>query len=110
MEYYTKLRVEIVAGGSILANTSSAIKHIRLSRKRTQRNRLVRSRAYTFVKRAKRLIEEGQLDDAAAMAARAGSALDKAAQKGVIHKNTAARKKSRLMKRLNRALSVVTSD
>jgi len=81
------------------------MRHLRVSQKRRLRNRLVRSRAYTFVKRTKRLIEAGQLDEARAMAVQATSALDKAAEKGVIHKNTVARKKSRLMKKLNQAQS-----
>ena len=83
------------------------MRHLRVSQKRRVRNRLVRSRAYTFVKKTKRLIEAGQLDEAQAMAVQATSALDKAAEKGVIHKNTVARKKSRLMKKLNQAQSAV---
>ncbi|MCG2769349.1 MAG: 30S ribosomal protein S20 [Anaerolineae bacterium] len=83
------------------------MRHLRVSQKRRVRNRLVRSRAYTFVKKTKRLIEAGQLDEARAMAVQATSALDKAAEKGVIHKNTVARKKSRLMKKLNQAQSAV---
>ena len=86
-----------------MPNTTSAMRHLRVSQKRRVRNRLVRSRAYTFVKKTKRLIEAGQLDEAQAMAVQATSALDKAAEKGVIHKNTVARKKSRLMKKLNQA-------
>jgi len=89
-----------------LPNTTSAMRHLRVSQKRRLRNRLIRSRANTFVKKAKRLIEAGQLDEARTMTAQATSALDKAAEKGVIHRNTAARKKSRLMKRLNQAQSV----
>ena len=90
-----------------MPNTTSAKRHLRVSQKRRVRNRLVRSRAYTFVKKTKRLIEAGQLDEAQAMAVQATSALDKAAEKGVIHKNTVARKKSRLMKKLNQAQSAV---
>jgi len=93
-----------------LANTASAIKNIRVSRRRAQRNRLVRSRAHTLVKKTRRLIEAGQLDEASAMAVQASSALDRAAEKGVIHRNTAARKKSRLMKRLNKAQAAVSTD
>ncbi|MFQ5886791.1 MAG: 30S ribosomal protein S20, partial [Anaerolineae bacterium] len=53
-----------------------------------------------------RLIAEGKLEEAAQAARQAMSALDKAAVKGVIHKNNAARRKARLMKRLNLALKV----
>ena len=90
-----------LVGGFTLANTSSAIKQIRVSRRKRMHNRLVRSRAYTFVKKTNRLIEAGNAEEAQAMAREAVSALDKAAAKGVIHKNTAARKKSRLMNKLN---------
>ena len=86
-----------------MANTTSAMRHIRVSRKRKLRNQLVRSRARTIVKKTKRLIEDGKLEEARGMAVRAASALDKAAEKGVIHKNAAARTKSRLMKKLNQA-------
>ena len=69
--------------------------------KRRLRNRAVRSRARTFVKKADEIIVAG--DKAAAVEAvrEAVSQLDRAAQKGVIHRNGAARRKSRLMKRLN---------
>ena len=65
---------------------------------------MFRSRARTFIKKADRLIAEGKLEDAAQAARQAMSALDKAAVKGVIHKNNAARRKARLMRRLNLAL------
>jgi small subunit ribosomal protein S20 len=77
---------------------------VRQSEKRRVRNRVYRSQARTFVKRTRRLIEEGDLEEARATAQQAIRSLDKAAQKGVIHKNNAARRKSRLMKRLNQAL------
>ena len=90
-----------------MPNTTSAARHLRVSQKRRLHNRLIRSRAQTFVKKAKRLIEEGQLDEARTVAIQATSALDKAAEKGVMHKNTVARRKSRLMRKLNRAQSAV---
>jgi small subunit ribosomal protein S20 len=55
------------------------------------------------VKQTRNLIAGGQVEEAEAMAQAAISALDKAAQKGVIHKSNAARRKARLMKRLNQA-------
>lgn len=105
LKYYVLGEVQL-AGGLILANTTSAKRHLRVSVKRKRRNRLVYSRANTFVKKTNRLIEAGELDQARTMAIRATSALDRAAEKGIIHKNTAARRKSRLMKRLNRTHSV----
>jgi small subunit ribosomal protein S20 len=62
-----------------------------------------RSRARSFVKKTRRLIAAGQIEEAELAAKQAARALDKAAQKGVIHKNNAARRKSRLMKRLSEA-------
>lgn len=86
-----------------MANTQSAIKRIRSSERRRRVNQVHRSKARTFVKRTRSLIAAGQLEEAEAMAHRACSALDKAAQKGVIHTNNAARRKSRLMRSLNQA-------
>jgi small subunit ribosomal protein S20 len=84
-----------------LANTKSAIKEVRRSARRRSINQVHRSRARTYVRKTRRLIAAGQLQEAEAMAQKAVSALDRAAQKGVIHKNNAARHKSRLMKHLN---------
>ena len=85
-----------------MANTRSALKRIRSSEKKRQRNRIFRSSARTYVKKARQLItEQGQTEESQAAVRQAISALDKAAQKGVIHKNNAARRKARLMKMLN---------
>jgi small subunit ribosomal protein S20 len=85
-----------------LANTRSALKRIRSSEKKRQRNRIFRSSARTYVKKARHLItQQGRTEESEAAVRQAISALDKAAQKGVIHKNNAARRKSRLMKMLN---------
>ena len=53
------------------------------------------------------LIAAGQIEEAEAAALEAVSSLDKAAQKGIIHKNKAARSKSRLLKRLSQAKETV---
>lgn len=90
-------------GSTTLANTKSAIKRIRSSERKRKINQVHRSRARTYVKIARTLIEAGQLDEGEVMALKAMRALDKAAQKGVIHKNNAARRKARLMKALNQA-------
>jgi small subunit ribosomal protein S20 len=63
--------------------------------------------ARTYVKRTRMLIAAGQLEEAEVAAQQAVSSLDKAAQKGIIHKNRAARSKSRLLKRLNQAKEAV---
>jgi small subunit ribosomal protein S20 len=79
------------------------MKRIRSSQRRTQYNQVTRSTARTYVKKARRLIEQGDLSEAEAVVVQAVSALDKAAEKGVIHRNNAARRKSRLVKMLNQA-------
>lgn len=83
-----------------MANIKSAIKRNKQNEKRRLRNRVYRGSTRTYIARA-RVALDGQ-DPVAAEAATmtAVAALDKAAQKGVIHKNNAARRKSRLMKRL----------
>jgi len=90
-----------------LANTQSAIKRIRRSERRRIINQVHRSRARTYVKRTRMLIAAGQIEEAEAAAREAVSSLDKAAQKGIIHKNKAARSKSRLLKRLSQAKEAV---
>jgi len=65
------------------------------------RNRVYRGGARTIVRNARQLIEAGREEEAREAVRRAASALDKAAEKGIIHKNNAARRKSRLMRQLN---------
>ena len=84
-----------------MANIKSAIKRVRQSARRRVRNRIVRSSMRTFVKKARTILEEGDKAQAAGAVREAISALDKAAQKGIIHRNSADRRKSRLMKRLS---------
>ena len=84
-----------------MANTKSAIKRLRSAERRRLRNRVHRGRARTSTKKAQRLMDEGRLEEAREAVHAAVSALDKAAEKGIIHKNNAARRKSRLMRRLN---------
>jgi small subunit ribosomal protein S20 len=83
-----------------LANTKSAIKRIKQNHKRRLRNRLVTGRTRTFIKYAHNSIDSGTPEEARTATVVAISALDKAAEKGIIHKNNAARRKSRLMRRL----------
>jgi small subunit ribosomal protein S20 len=86
-----------------LANKKSAEKRARQALKAYDRNRWYRSRARTFVKRTRALIAAGDLPAAEDGMRRACQALDKAAQKGVIHRNNAARRKSRLVKAYKQA-------
>lgn len=83
-----------------MANIKSQIKRNRQNEKRRIRNRVYRGRARTFVTRARQAIESSNPEAAKEAVIQAVSALDRAAEKGIIHKNNAARRKSRLMKRL----------
>ena len=71
--------------------------------KRQMRNKSVRTFVKTCTMKAERLIATKETEAAGEAVVKAVSALDKAAQKGVIHPNNAARHKSRLMKKLNQA-------
>ncbi len=84
-----------------MANTKSAKKRILQNEKRRIRNREVMSRTRTFVKRARIAIKDEEYPTSEEAVRQAISALDRAASKGVIHKNNAARRKSRLMASLN---------
>ncbi|MFQ5945430.1 MAG: 30S ribosomal protein S20 [Anaerolineae bacterium] len=86
-----------------MANTASAKKRIRSSERKRIRNQLHRSRARTQLRRAKQLIAEGELVAAQEAVQSALGSLDRAVARGVIHKNSAARRKARLMRRLRRA-------
>jgi len=84
-----------------LANTKSAIKRLRSTERRHLRNRVYRGQARTAIKKARLLMDKGHLEEAHEAVRVAVAALDKAAKKGIIHKNNAARRKSRLMRQLN---------
>ena len=85
-----------------MANTDSAKKHMRSDERKRVRNQKVRSKVKTLVKRAEQSI--GSTEEITVETVRlACSELDKAASKGVIHKNNAARRKSRLMAKLNKS-------
>ena len=85
-----------------MANHKSALKRMRQNEKRRAYNRMFRSRARTFVKRARLAIDTEKSQDAVEATRTAMRELDRAASKGVIHKRNAARRKSRLMARLNK--------
>lgn len=83
-----------------MANIKSAIKRNKQNEKKRVRNRVYRGSTRTYVARARVAIEAGDKEAAEAAVRLAVSSLDKAAQKGVLHQNNAARRKSRLMKQL----------
>ncbi len=78
--------------------------------RRRRRNKSIRSLVKTNITKAERLIFSGELESAKAAVVTAISSLDKAAEKGVIHPNNAARRKSRLMQKLNEAQAYVQSQ
>ena len=76
-----------------MPNIKSAMKRVKVSKKKNLRNRMIKSGVKTAVKKYEAALTQEQLSNVA-------SALDKAASKGVIHKNTANRKKARLARKL----------
>ena len=86
-----------------MANTKSAIKRIRTSEKRRLRNRTVRSRVRSALKTARTAVTTAG-EDARTAVLQAIRTLDKAVTKGVVHPNTAARKKSALARKLGGGL------
>jgi len=86
-----------------MPNIKSVVKDVIKSRKNHERNIAAKSAVKTFVKKAKTAIDSG---DAAAIqeaVSKSVSVIDKTAERGIIHKNAAARRKSRIMKRANKA-------
>ncbi|MFZ0142611.1 MAG: 30S ribosomal protein S20 [Aeromicrobium sp.] len=77
-----------------MANIKSQIKRNRQNDAARDRNKAVRSALKTAVRRFHEAVDAGKADDAKAIAADASRQLDKAASKGVIHKNQAANRKS----------------
>ena len=89
-----------------MPNLKSAAKRMRIEQKRRARNRAVKSTVKTFLNKAQRaIVAEPGADATTETIRQAISQLDRAATKGVLHKNNVARRKSRLMKRLNKALT-----
>lgn len=84
-----------------MANIKSQIKRNKQNQKRRMRNRVYRGTARTYVRKAEAAIKVGDVQASQEETLKAIKALDKAASKGVIHKNNAARRKSRLVKKLN---------
>jgi small subunit ribosomal protein S20 len=83
-----------------MANTKSAQKMVRKLKKRTDINTARRSRMRTFLRKVEDAIRSGDADAARAALTAAQPEIMRAAQKGIIHKNTASRKVSRLASRV----------
>jgi small subunit ribosomal protein S20 len=90
--------------------SKSAQKQVRVASRRQQRNKSIRSELKTGITRAEKLIFSGELEAAHQAVVAAASVLDKAAEKGVIHSNNAARRKSRLVKKLNEAINLASAE
>jgi small subunit ribosomal protein S20 len=84
-----------------LANTRQAKKRILVNEKKRTRNLAVRSKVRTLLKKAKTAVND-KAENVSEVIRSAQVEIDKAATKGIMHKNTAARKKSRLMKQYNK--------
>jgi len=84
-----------------LANSKSSKKRIRVAERRAERNKPLRTEARTYVKKAEVAIAAGDVAAAEVATREAISVLDRVAVKDVIHKNNAARRKSRLMAKFN---------
>jgi small subunit ribosomal protein S20 len=84
-----------------VANIKSQIKRIKTNEKRRLRNKSVKSAVRTAIRRFREAVETGNMDEIIARQRYASRALDKAASKGVIHRNQAANKKSAMAHRVN---------
>jgi len=84
-----------------VANIKSQIKRIRTSERQRMRNKAVRSELKTAVRRFEELHTSGDKEAAEAQMHAAARKFDKAVSKGVVHKNTAANKKSAMAKKLS---------
>ena len=90
-----------------MPTTKTAEKEMRVADRRKERNKSIRSQTKTVVSKAEGAISSGNPDAAKAEVKAAISALDKEAEKGKVHRNNAARRKSRLIKKLNKAAKPV---
>lgn len=85
-----------------MPNIKSAIKRVKINEKKASANKSRRSEMRTAIKKAQLAIADGS-SDAENLVKEAIAKTDKAVSKGILHKNTAARKKSKLTKALNKA-------
>jgi small subunit ribosomal protein S20 len=88
-----------------MPNIKSAAKRVRITKKRTERNRRIKSTVRTAIRRFQEAMAGENREEAQMKLRRALVIIDKAVTKGVLHKNTAARKKSRLTKFFNKNMA-----
>ena len=84
-----------------MANIKSAKKRIKVTEVKTLKNRMIKSALKTAIKKFEAAVEAKNAEEAKALYTSVVKSLDMAASKGVVHKNMAARKKSRLAAKLN---------
>lgn len=85
-----------------MANIKSAKKRIKVTARKTLRNKIIKTQTKTAIKKVIAASAAGDKDSAGKALSNAVMTIDKAASKGVFHKNTASRKKSRLAKLVNK--------
>lgn len=85
-----------------MPNIKSAAKRVEITRKRTLRNKRIKSALKTTIKKFEKAMTTSSKEEATLKLRDALKAIDKAVTKGVLHKNAASRKKSRLTKRFNK--------
>ena len=90
--------------------SKSAQKQVRVASRRQQRNKSARSEIKTGITKAEKLLFSGELEEAQKAVVAAVSSLDKAANKQIIHANNAARRKARLLKKLNQAVALAAVE
>jgi len=83
-----------------LANIKSALKRIKVTKFKTRRNKIIVSSLKTSIRRFEDSVKAGNMNEAKELYQKVASLIDKAVAKGTLHKNTAARKKSRLSKKI----------
>ncbi len=88
-----------------MANHKSALKRIRQSETRRLRNRTQRGNMRAAIKAVRTALEDGKLEEAQGLLLKANALIDSTASKGVLHRNTASRKISRLTRAYNKALA-----
>lgn len=88
-----------------MPNIKSAKKRVKIIEKKTLRNNMIKSAYKTAIKKFEQAIEAGNIEEAKVLMSEATKKIDQACTKGVLVKNTAARKKSSLSKKLNTAMA-----
>ena len=102
---FTKISLPIFKEVYSMPNIKSAVKRVKVSEKRRLRNKMLNSRLKTTIKSFNLALTENRVDDAKANFPKVVKTIDMAVTKGILHKNTAARKKSTLQRALNQAVN-----